>query len=42
MSYDVIDEIAGPAILTGAKFLGVRRIDIPGEAPLAAILRYSV
>ena len=41
-SYDVIDEIAGRAILTGAKFLGVRRTDIPGKAPLAAILRYPV
>ena len=41
-SYDVIDEIAGRAIATGAKFLGVRRADIPGEAPLAAILRYPI
>ena len=41
-SYDVIDEIAGRAILTGARFLGVRRADIPGEAPLAAILRYPI
>jgi hypothetical protein len=39
-SYDVIDEIVGRAILTGAKFLGVRRADIPKGAPLAAILRY--
>ena len=41
-TYDVIDEIAGRAIVTGAKFLGVRRADIPGEAPLAAILRYPI
>ncbi len=41
-SYDVIDEIAGRAILTGAKVLGVRKADIPDEAPLAAILRYSL
>lgn len=41
-SYDVVDEIAGRAILAGAKFLGVRRADIPGEAPLAAILRYPI
>ncbi len=41
-SYDVIDEIAGRAILAGARFLGVRRADIPGEAPLAAILRYPI
>lgn len=42
MSYDVIDEIAGRAILAGARFLGVRRADVPGDAPLAAILRYPV
>jgi len=41
-SYDVIDEIAGRAILAGAKVLAVRRADIPGGAPLAAILRYPV
>jgi len=41
-SYDVIDEIAGRAVLTGAKVLGVRRSDIPDEAPLAAILRYPI
>lgn len=41
-SYDVIDEIAGRAIVTGAKFLGVRRRDIPEGAPLAAILRYPL
>lgn len=41
-SYDVIDEIAGRAILTGAKFLGVRRADVPDGAPLAAILRYPI
>jgi hypothetical protein len=41
-SYDVIDEIAGRAILTGAKVLGVRKADLPNEAPLAAILRYPI
>lgn len=41
-SYDVIDEIAGRALLAGAKILGVRRSDIPGDAPLAAILRYPI
>jgi len=30
------------AILAGAKVLGVRRADIPGEAPIAAILRYAI
>ena len=41
-SYDVVDEIAGRAIGTGAKFLGVRRSDVPEGAPLAAILRYPM
>jgi hypothetical protein len=41
-SYDVIDEIAGRAILSGAKVLAVRRDDIPDGAPLAAVLRYPV
>jgi len=41
-SYDVVDEIAGRAIVSGAKVLGVRRADIPEEAALAAILRYPI
>jgi hypothetical protein len=41
-SYDVIDEIASRAIAAGAKFLGVRRSDIPQGAPLAATLRYPI
>jgi hypothetical protein len=41
-NYDVIDEIAGRAILTGAKLLGVRQADLPDRAPLAAILRYPI
>jgi hypothetical protein len=41
-SYDIVDEIAGRAILTGAKFLGVRKSDIPDEGPLSAILRYPI
>lgn len=41
-SYDVIDEIAGRAIDTGAKVLGVRQMDIPNGAPLAALLRYPM
>lgn len=41
-SYDVIDEIAGRAIDTGAKFLAVRQVDIPQGAPLAAVLRYPI
>lgn len=41
-SYGIVDEIAGRAILSGAKVLGVRSTDIPGEALLAAILRYPI
>lgn len=40
MSYGIIDEIARRALLTGARVLGVREADIPGEGSLAAILRY--
>ena len=40
--YDILDEIAGRAILTGAKFLAVRKQNIPEEATLAAILRYPI
>jgi len=39
-SYGVIDEIASRAMLSGARVLGVRRADIPGQSPVAAILRY--
>lgn len=41
-SYDVVDEIVGRAILSGAKILGVRGSDIPGGEPLAAVLRYPI
>ncbi len=40
--YDVVDEVAGRAIATGARVLAVRSQDIPGGGPVAAILRYSV
>ena len=41
-NYDVLDEITGRAILTGAKFLGLRQADIPDGTPIAAILRYPI
>ncbi len=41
-SYGVIDEIAGRALLSGARVLGVRKDDLPGPGHLAAILRYPV
>ena len=42
MKYDILDEIAGRAILNGAAFLALRADDLPGKAPLAAILRYPI
>jgi hypothetical protein len=41
-SYGVVDEIAGRALSSGARVLGVRRADLPGQADLAAILRYPI
>jgi hypothetical protein len=38
----VVDEIARRALLTGARVLGVRKDDLPGGTPLAAILRYAL
>jgi hypothetical protein len=39
--YGVVDEIARRVWLTGGRVLAVRRDDIPGEGPVAAILRYA-
>jgi hypothetical protein len=41
-AYGVVDEIAGRALASGAKVLGVRRADLPGHKELAAILRYPL
>lgn len=41
-NYGVVDEIAGRALRTGAKVLGVRTSDIPGGKSLAAILRSPI
>lgn len=38
-NYGVVDEIAGRALRSGGKVLGVRKDDIPGGQSLAAILR---
>ena len=40
-NYGVTDEIARRAFLTGARVLAVRREDMPGDSPVAAILRYG-
>jgi hypothetical protein len=41
-SYGVVDEIARRAWLAGGTVLAVRRDDIPGDGPVAAILRYPM
>ena len=41
-AYGVVDEIAGRAFASGARVLGVRRPDLPGQKELAAILRYPL
>ena len=40
--YGVVDEIARRAWLAGGRVLAVRRDDVPGEGPVAAILRYPI
>lgn len=41
-SYDMIDEIAGRALATGARVLAVRSADLPDGNELAAVLRYPL
>ncbi|MFU8830509.1 MAG: hypothetical protein ACNA7J_00010 [Wenzhouxiangella sp.] len=41
-SYGVVAEIAGRTLAMGGQVIGVRKDDIPGGKPLAAILRYAV
>ena len=40
-TYSVVDEVARRALSTGARVLGARREELPGRAPLTAILRYD-
>ena len=42
VNYGVLDEIARRVVLTSGRVLAVRREDIPGGGPIAAILRYPV
>ena len=39
--YGILDEIARRVWLTGGRVLAVRRDDIPGREPVAAILRHA-
>ena len=40
-NYDLIDEIVARVLDSSGRVIAVRRTDIPGDAPLAAILRYA-
>ena len=42
VSYGVTDEIARRSLATGARVLGVRKNEVPGGGPVAAILRYPL
>jgi hypothetical protein len=42
VSYGVVDEIARRVLLARGRVLAVRRADVPGGGPAAAILRYPV
>ena len=42
VNYGVVDEIARRVLLARGRVLAVRREDIPGGGPVAAILRYPV
>jgi Bacterial archaeo-eukaryotic release factor family 11 len=41
-NYGVVDEIARRVLLARGRVLAVRRADIPGDGPAAAIMRYPV
>lgn len=41
-TYGIVDEIASRALKSGATLLAARRADIPGNASVAAILRYAI
>jgi hypothetical protein len=41
-NYGVVDEVARRVLLSGGRVLAVRREDVPGDASVAAILRYAL
>jgi hypothetical protein len=41
-NYGIVDEIARRALLSGARVLAVRAADLPGDTPVAAVLRWAV
>lgn len=41
-NYGIVDEIAGRALISGARVVAVRKADLPADGVLAAILRYPV
>lgn len=41
-SYGVVDETVRRVLLSGGRVLAVRRSDVPGGGPIAAILRYAL
>lgn len=41
-SYGVIDEIVSRALKSGARVIAARKADVPGQGPIAAILRYAI
>jgi hypothetical protein len=41
-NYDVIDEIVRRALASDAKVFAIRAADVPGDGPVAAILRFPV
>jgi hypothetical protein len=41
-TYSVVDEVAKRALLTGARVFGASKNDLPGRAPLVAILRFRL
>jgi hypothetical protein len=41
-SYGVVDEIVRRVLQSGGRVLAVRKVDVPGGGPVAAIMRYAI